>query len=65
VIAELKQENVNRASLFFRLIKENGVRENRFSKYCIGIIKNNPDIKSNRFKAKILFMDKLILGYGE
>lgn len=60
VIAELKQENVNRASLFYRLLKENGVREKRFSKYCIGIIKQNPEIKSNRFKEKILFIDKLM-----
>ncbi len=65
VIAELKQENVNRASQFYRLMKENGVRENRFSKYCMGVIKQNSDVKSNRFKQKVLMLDKLMSEYGQ
>lgn len=64
VIAELKQENVDRSSLFFRMMKERGVRVNRFSKYCMGVIKHNSDLKSNRFKEKIILMDKLNLENG-
>lgn len=60
VVAELKQENVNRKSLFYRLMKENGVRENRFSKYCIGVIRGNPELKKNRFKEKILLIEKML-----
>ena len=36
VIAELKQENVNRNSLFYNLMKSHGVRANSMSKYCVG-----------------------------
>lgn len=59
VIAELKQENVNRKSLFYKLMKKNLVRPNGFSKYCVGTAKMNPDLKSNNFKSKLLLIDKL------
>ncbi|MFT4600821.1 MAG: hypothetical protein ACI857_000998 [Arenicella sp.] len=59
VIAELKQENVNRNSLFFQLMKKNSVRPNGFSKYCVGTAKLNPLLKSNNFKEKLLLIDKL------
>lgn len=59
VVAELKQENVNRKSLFYTLMKENGIRPNSMSKYCVGGITLNPNLKSNNFKDKILNIDKL------
>lgn len=59
VIAELKQEDVNRNSLFFQLMKKNRVRPNGFSKYCVGAVTLNPELKFNNFKSKLLLIDKL------
>lgn len=55
VIAELKQEQINRNSSFFRLMKQNHVRPYRLSKYCIGAIEmyKHKSIKYNRFKEKL------------
>lgn len=59
VIAELKQENINRKSLFYETMKKNIIRPNGFSKYCIGAITLDPDLKYNNFKSNILLLDKL------
>lgn len=59
VIAELKQENVNRHSLFYSLIKQHGVVPNSISKYCVGVVGLNPSIKYNNFKPKTLLINKL------
>ena len=59
VIAELKQERINRESLFYRIMKKYGIRPNSFSKYCVGAITLNPDLKSNNFKKHMLLIDKL------
>jgi hypothetical protein len=58
VVAELKQENADRKSLFYSLMKENNVRPNSFSKYCVGVMAFN-DLKSNNFKTQKLLIDKL------
>jgi len=60
VIAELKQENANRESMFYSLMKENGIRPNGMSKYCVGTVALFPKVKYNNFKEKILLIDKLI-----
>jgi hypothetical protein len=59
VIAELKQENVNRESLFYSLMKQNGILPNSISKYCIGAINLYPALKYNNFKSKTLLLNKL------
>jgi hypothetical protein len=59
VVAELKQENVNRNSLFYSLMKEHHIRPNSISKYCVGGIALNPELKANNFKDKVLLIDKL------
>jgi hypothetical protein len=59
VIAELKQERLNRNSLFFRLMKQQGIRPGGFSKYCIGAITLDSNLKYNRFKQHQLLLDKL------
>lgn len=61
VIAELKQVKVSRKSPFFRFMKERQIRPFRLSKYCIGILKisQEADVKYNRFKKKVLKIDKL------
>lgn len=56
IIAELKQENLNRSSPFFKLMRRLGIRPYRLSKYCIGTIELHAkqEIKYNRFKRKLL-----------
>lgn len=61
VIAELKQERLNRNSPFFQHTKKHLIRPFRISKYCIGLIKTlgRKNIKYNRFKKKLLKIEKL------
>jgi VTC domain len=56
VIAELKQEEVNRNAPFYALMKFFKIRPYRLSKYCIGTIElhKTEGIKYNRFKEKLL-----------
>jgi hypothetical protein len=55
VIAELKQETVNRNSAYYELMKRNRIRPYRLSKYCIGSIElYSGSLKYNRFKQKLL-----------
>lgn len=60
-IAELKQAKVSRKSPFFKIMKERQIRPLRLSKYCIGILQltQNVDVKYNRFKKKVLKINKL------
>ena len=59
VVAELKQENADRKSLFYSLMKENNVRPNSFSKYCVGVMAFSDGVKANNFKTQKLLIDKL------
>jgi hypothetical protein len=58
-IAEVKQERMNRSSDFMRIAKELYILPIRISKYCISTLELNPDLKYNRFKEKVLFLNKL------
>lgn len=60
VIAELKQPKLNRNSPFYQLMKEKQIRPFRISKFCFGMMDlYGQNIKSNKFKTKRLFIDKL------
>ena len=59
IIGEVKQEKVNRKSPFMKLIKENGVRPMRVSKYCIGAKLLYSELKNNRFKQKHIHINKI------
>ena len=63
VIAELKQKNFNRSSVFYKAVKKLHIRNVRISKYCTGIILTNKGIKYNTFKEKLLYINKLTNGY--
>lgn len=56
VIAELKQERLDRSSPFYQLMRIKGIRPYRLSKYCIGTIElhTKRKLKYNRFKKKLL-----------
>lgn len=58
VIIELKQE-ASAPSLFHDLISETSVCPLRISKYCIGSVLTNPSLKYNRFKPKLMQINKL------
>lgn len=60
VIAELKQPKLDRQSPFYQLMKERRIRPFRISKFCFGMMDlYGQAIKSNKFKTKRLFIDKL------
>ena len=58
-IAEVKQERMSRSSDFMRIAKEMYILPIRISKYCMSTLKLNRRIKRNRFKEKVLFINKL------
>jgi hypothetical protein len=61
IIAELKQEVMDRNSSFFQLMKKKRIRPYRLSKYCIGSIElyGKDGLKFNRFKKKLLTLKKI------
>jgi len=59
VIAEVKQERMSRSSDFMRIAKEMHILPIRISKYCLTTLALNPELKKNRFKKKVLFINKL------
>ena len=59
VIIEVKQDG-HQASPFKKLLHELNIKPKRISKYCLGTLLTNPDVKRNRFKAKIRYINKLI-----
>lgn len=59
VIAEVKQERMSRSSDFMRIAKEMHILPIRISKYCMTTLALNPKLKQNRFKEKVLFINKL------
>ena len=61
VIAELKQEDLNRNSSFYQLMKNRLIRPYRLSKYCLGSVEiyGEEKLKFNRFKKKLLYLKKI------
>lgn len=59
VIVELKRDG-NQSSPMLRIMDEAHVKPLKISKYCIGSALTTPDIKRNRFKAKIRKIEKLL-----
>jgi len=53
IITEIKQNKYNVKSKFIQVLRDMKIGEMRFSKYCMGIISVNNDIKKNRFKPKL------------
>ena len=59
IIAEVKQEKMSRSSDFIKIVKEMSILPMRLSKYCMSTIQLEKDVKQNRFKKKLLFINKL------
>lgn len=58
VILELKQEKAT-GSLIAKIMKDMQIREGGLSKYCLGVISHNPEVKHNNFKQELLRINKL------
>lgn len=59
VIIEVKQERLDRHAPIMAVLKANGARPYRVSKYCLGMTCLCPYLKSNRFKSRLLRIDKV------
>jgi hypothetical protein len=60
-IAEIKHSNANGdISYFTRILDDMGISPRSLSKYCIGRVLTDDSVKYNRFKEKLLFIDKII-----
>ncbi len=59
VIVERKWDRNNKTSLSMRAFREFRCKKRRFSKYCIGIALLKDGAKTNLFKEKIRFIEKM------
>ena len=60
VISEIKQKKYNPKSNFVQILRDFKIPEIRFSKYCMGMLQVNKGIKYNRFKPKLLQLNKIL-----
>jgi hypothetical protein len=59
VIIEVKQNNIDKESLIYKLLKGNSLRPSPISKYCLGISLLSNKSKSNNFKQMIMKINKI------
>ena len=59
MVIEAKQEADTMTSDIGMVLKDLHVLPHRMSKYCIGTALTNPAVKKNRFKSKLLFIERL------
>lgn len=62
VIAEIKQPRYHPRSEFIQAMRQLGINEMRISKYCMGILHTYDSVKYNRFKPKLLRLNKIMSG---
>lgn len=62
VVGEIKHNCPLRESPAGAVLHTMGIRSTSFSKYCTGISLNYAEVKHNRFKKKLLLLDKLSQG---
>ena len=60
VISEIKQKKYNPKSQYIQILRDLKIPEMRFSKYCMGMLHINKEIKYNRFKPKLLQINKIL-----
>jgi hypothetical protein len=59
VIAELKQERADRTSPFVRVMRSMHLRPAGMSKYCVGMLLLEKNVKPNAFKEVLLMLDRI------
>ena len=60
VISEIKQKKYNPKSQYIQILRDLRIPEMRFSKYCMCMLHVNKEIKYNRFKPKLLQINKIL-----
>ncbi len=60
VVVEIKTEGYPASSALAKALKANGIRQDGFSKYCLGRLITDNSLKHNMFKRKMLKFEKLI-----
>lgn len=63
-IAEIKKEKNSGFTDLELIFRDEGIHPLNISKYCIGTAMINKDIKYNRFKTKLLTLNKICNGTG-
>lgn len=58
-IAEVKQENINRNSKVMKILKGLQIYQSSFSKYATGAALLNPQLKYNKFKSSLIYLNKI------
>lgn len=59
IIAELKSESRSRNCPFSSYLRGLRITSARFSKYCMGIVLSDREVKRNRFKRQLLRLEKI------
>jgi hypothetical protein len=59
-ISEIKQKKYNPKSDIIQILRNLKIPDMRFSKYCMGMLRVNKEIKYNRFKPKLLQINKIL-----
>jgi hypothetical protein len=59
-ISEIKQKKYNPKSQYIQILRDLRIPEMRFSKYCMSMLHVNKEIKYNRFKPKLLQINKIL-----
>ena len=62
IVIEIKKSKNNMDSGVNQLLKINGIRPTSFSKYAIGSVLINPNLKYNRFKKKLSYLNTIHYG---
>ena len=59
-VSEIKQKKYDPKSDFIQILRNLRIQEMRFSKYCMGMLHVHKKIKYNRFKPKLLRINKIL-----
>lgn len=58
VIVEVKKDKYSGASKISEVLREMKIQPSSFSKYCIGTVFTNNDVKQNNFKSRLIEINK-------
>jgi len=59
-IVEVKRGRSAEKSIFMKVLDKNRIRSMGFSKYCMGLVFTNSELKKNRFKQRVRKIDKIL-----
>ena len=58
-VVEVKKDKNNLNSEIFSIMKNSGIRPSNFSKYAVGSVLTNNELKYNRFKERLIKLNKI------